>query len=72
MKLSKIEEIVEKQLAAQKTWTVWLYNHEISESNAKVIDVVEGFKNESEAKQYGKKAIQQRSDVVDFKTGPGY
>lgn len=58
--------------AKNTTRTVWLLNGDKNDSNTKVVDVVEGFKSEKEAQAFGRKAVAERNDVVDFKTGSAY
>ena len=55
-----------------KNRTVWLLNGDKNDSNAKVIEVIEGFESERDAQAFGRKAVAERSDVIDFKTGQAY
>ena len=51
---------------------VWLLNNYENDSSVKVVEVAEGFKSEKEAQEFGRKAVSERADVVDFKTGYAY
>lgn len=55
-----------------RTYTVWLFDGDENDSSTKIVDVVEGFKSESQAVEFGQKAVSNRPGVVDYKVGFGY
>jgi hypothetical protein len=54
-------------------YAVWLLNGNKNDTDTKILEVVEPFKSESEARAYGEKAVSnQFSKVIDFTVGPAY